>query len=50
MVVPLTHDLFGFGVVQSGEGLIGEFTKEVHGAVDFKRVKLAVGSHAIRAL
>jgi hypothetical protein len=29
--------------------LIGKLAKEVPGAVDFKRVKLAVGSHVIRA-
>lgn len=35
MVVPLAHDLVGGWVVQRGEGLVGEFAKEVFLAVDF---------------
>jgi hypothetical protein len=36
IIVPLTHDFFGLWVVQGGEGLAGEFAKEVFLAVDFK--------------
>jgi hypothetical protein len=49
VIVPPSDHLLGIGIVQGGEGLIGELAKEVPGAIDFKRVKLAVGSHVIRA-
>ena len=38
VVVPLAHDLFGGGVVQGGEGVVGQLANQVLGAVDFKRV------------
>lgn len=43
VVVPLAHDLFGVGIVQSGEGLVGQLANQVLGAVDFKRMELNVG-------
>ena len=43
VVVPLAHELFGLGVVQGGEGLVGQFANQVLCAVDFKGVKLDVG-------
>ena len=39
VVVPLAHDLFGLGVVQGGEGLVGELANQVFVAVDFKGVE-----------
>jgi len=38
VVVPLAHDLFGGGVVQGGEGVVGQLANQVLGAVDFKRI------------
>jgi hypothetical protein len=40
----LAHDLFGLGVVQCGEGLVGELAKQVFVAVDFK------GGHGLDGL
>ena len=39
MIVPLTHDLFGRGVMQCGEGLVGELANQVFIAVDFNWVE-----------
>lgn len=39
VVVPLAHDLFGLGVVQGGEGLVGELANQELCAVDFNRVE-----------
>ena len=39
VVVPLAHDLFGIGVVQGGEGLVGELANQVFVAVYFKGVE-----------
>ena len=45
VIVPLAHDLFGVGVVQGGEELIGELANQVFFPVDFKRVERCRGFH-----
>ena len=39
MIVPLTHDSFGRGVVQCGEGSVRKLANQVFIAVDFNRVE-----------
>ncbi len=50
VIVPFPHNLLGFRVVQRGECVVGELAKEVPGAVDFKGIELAVGSHVIQCV
>ena len=48
IIVPLAHNFFSLGVMNRGEGLVGELAHQVLCAVDFKWVELEiVGGHCV---